>query len=156
MRTTKWFQHISFARNLLYHVFNMWPRLRTPALYCFVCLSENDCNIIDVLNLIRCYWNLRLKYFTPVCVFVIFWQSGRIQMTADDSTKKSILDFYYISREAGHHWSKSWFLPARSFPVSGQWIEQELNTWRFSRTKVSSFLIAFTAIRSCISILPYL
>ncbi|KAG8172287.1 hypothetical protein JTE90_004934, partial [Oedothorax gibbosus] len=58
--------------------------------------------------------------------------------TANPTELQSILRHHFISRSSGKHYPHSPVMPQSMFTSAGQWIEQESNSWRFSRSKVLS------------------
>ncbi|XP_071042938.1 GPI inositol-deacylase isoform X4 [Parasteatoda tepidariorum] len=60
------------------------------------------------------------------------------QITSKPDVIEKVLKYHYVRRPSGKHYSRLPSVPIGTFPPSGQWIEQDSNAWRFSRSKVLS------------------
>ncbi|GFT89395.1 GPI inositol-deacylase [Trichonephila clavipes] len=63
------------------------------------------------------------------------------------SNTEDILRHHFISRSSGTYFPQIPSAPVSTFTTSGQWIEQESNTWRFSRSKVLSTIYLLIPVR---------
>ncbi|GFY57800.1 GPI inositol-deacylase [Trichonephila inaurata madagascariensis] len=63
------------------------------------------------------------------------------------SNTGDILRHHFISRSSGTYFPQIPSAPVSTFTTSGQWIEQESNTWRFSRSKVLSTIYLLIPVR---------
>ncbi|GIY26830.1 GPI inositol-deacylase [Caerostris darwini] len=75
------------------------------------------------------------------------------------STKKNSLDvenilrYHYLSRSSGSYFPQGPLIPVSTFTTSGQWIEQENNAWRFSRSKVLSTIYLLIPVKKNTNVL---